>query len=225
MEKENNEEIKDQDINEDYSEGGASQWFRDNLRIIISVLIVVIIAGGIYSYSKRSEAPATTSQTQQDNSLGNIADGGDNNQSNQNATSDNQNQAAQNQAASDQGNAAQNQQKAQPSSQTSSVATSQETEKSFVETAARGDSTTRLARHALANYLEKNPDSALTPEHKIFIEDYLVKNSGYKGRVTVGSSVEFQKDLIQKAIAQSKNLSAGQLKNLHKYAVQVPSLS
>jgi len=223
MENENNEEIKDQDINEDYSEGGASQWFRDNLRIIISVLIVVIIAGGIYSYSKRSEAPATTSQTQQDNNLGNLA-GGDNNQnqSDQNAASSDQNKAA-----SDQGNAAQNQnqQKAQPGNQTSSVSTSQETEKSFVETAARGDSTTRLARRALANYLEKNPDSALTPDHKIFIEDYLVKNSGYKGRVTVGSSVEFQKDLIQKAIAQSKNLSAGQLKNLHKYAVQVPSLS
>jgi len=223
MENENNEEIKDQDINEDYSEGGVSQWFRDNLRIIISVLIVVIIAGGIYSYSKRSEAPATTSQTQQDNNLGNLA-GGDNNQNqnDQNAASGDQNKAA-----TDQGNAAQNQnqQKAQPSSQTSSVATSQETEKSFVETAARGDSATRLARRALANYLEKNPDSALTPEHKIFIEDYLVKNSGYKGRVTVGSSVEFQKDLIQKAIAQSKNLSAGQLKNLHKYAVQVPSLS
>ena len=222
---ENNDEIKDQDMNEDYSEGGTSQWFRDNLRIIISVLIVVVIAGGIYSYSKRSEAPAATSQNQQNTNLGQVA-GDENSQSDQNAAPSDQNAAAPS-GQTNQGNTAQNQapEQAKPSTQTSSVATSQETEKSFVETAAHGDSATRLARRALANYLEKNADSNLAPEHKIFIEDYLVKNSGHRGRVAVGSSVEFQKDLIQKAITQSKNLSAGQLKNLHKYAVRVPSLS
>jgi len=37
--------------------GKVKQWLQDNLRIIVSIIIVVAIAGGIYSYSKRTEAP------------------------------------------------------------------------------------------------------------------------------------------------------------------------
>jgi hypothetical protein len=107
----------------------------------------------------------------------------------------------------------------------SSIATSQETEESFIETAGKGDGLTHLARRALANYLEKNPDSSLTPEHKIYIEDYLRKNIENQNRVKVGTSIEFSKKLIQEAIGKSKNLNEKQLQNLHKYAVRVPSLS
>jgi hypothetical protein len=94
-----------------------------------------------------------------------------------------------------------------------------------VETAGKGDGTTKLARKALADYLEKNSDSSLTPEHKIYIEDYLRKNVGQKGGVHIGTSVEFSKSLISDAISKSKNLSERQLKNLHKYALRVPSLT
>ena len=104
-------------------------------------------------------------------------------------------------------------------------ATSKETEGSFVETAGKGNGVTHLARTALANYLEKNPDSQLTAEHKIYIEDYLRKKVGFTGRVFVGTSVEFSKNLIQEAIGKSKQLNDNQLKNLYKYAVMVPSLS
>jgi len=38
----------------------VKRWFQDNLRIIISVIIVIFIAGGIYSYSKRGESPIVT---------------------------------------------------------------------------------------------------------------------------------------------------------------------
>jgi hypothetical protein len=102
---------------------------------------------------------------------------------------------------------------------------SKETENSFIETAVKGNGLTVLARKATANYLEKNPDSTLTKEHKIYIEDYLRKNVGHKGGVKVGSSVEFSKDLIQKAISQSKNLNERQLQNLQKYSARVSSLS
>ena len=85
---------------------------------------------------------------------------------------------------------------------------------------------THLARRALADHLEKNPDSALTAEHKIYIEDYLRKNvSSSQQSVYVGTTVEFSKDLIRTAIERSKQLNDAQIKNLHKYAVQVPSLS
>lgn len=178
------------------NEGGAKQWLQDNLRIIISILIVLVIALGIYSYSKR-----TTVST------------------------DDQVQISEETTAQEEESAKSDEQKpADPKKAQEVVAPSQETEQAFIETAVAGDGSTRLARRALANYLEKNPDSALTPEHKIYIEDYLRKKVGQK-KITIGTSLEFSKSLIQEAISQSKNLNEAQLKNLHKYAVRVPSLT
>jgi hypothetical protein len=173
----------------------AKQWIQDNLRIIISVVIVVLIAGGIYSYSKRTEAPVNEQAMTQEAIT-------------EQAATNNNTNAAQNNSGK----------KVAP------AASSQETEKSFVETADSGDSMTVLARRALANYLEKNPDSALTAEHKIYIEDFLRKNVPSK-KVFAGTSAEFSKDLIQNAITKSKTLNDAQLKNLHKYTLRVPSLS
>ena len=184
----------------------AKRWFQDNLRIIISVIIVIFIAGGIYSYSKRGESPIVT-----DNS----SSIGENAANDQTATDNSK--TATNQTATTENNT--------QKTAVSTTATSSETESSFIETAGKGDGSTILARRALANYLEKNPDSALTKEHKIYIEDYLRKNIVQKGGVRVGTSLEFSKDLIQKAITQSKNLNARQLKNLQKYSARVPSLS
>jgi uncharacterized protein YxeA len=175
------------------------RWFQDNLRIVISVAIVIIIAGGIYSYSKRTDSPIVAQQ----------------------AASTDENATDENQADTDEKTVTENQGAAQ---EVSSTQTSKETEGSFVETAVKGDGLTHLARKATANYLEKNQDSALTKEHKIYIEDYLRKNVGQKGGIRVGTSVEFSKDLIAKAIAQSKTLNERQLKNLQKYSSRVSSL-
>jgi hypothetical protein len=179
-------EDKEKDKEETDTEEGTS-WLRDNLRIIISIIIVVAIAGGVYSYSAEEQVAGNEAATETQ-------------EGNENAA-------------------------AAPTKATVKAATSQETEGSFIETAGKGDGQTHLARRALANYLEKNPDSGLTAEHKIYIEDYLRKNSGFKGRVYSGTSVEFSKDLVNKAIESSKKLNDKQLKNLHKYAVRVPSLA
>lgn len=206
-----NEETKDQDMmDNDFESGGVKQWIQDNLRIIISVLVVVVIAAGIYSYSSRTEAPS-------------VADNGNENSMLSEITSDEE------KSTSDSSQVAEGKEDKtaieKKDQQVSSSATSQETGNAFVETAIRGDGTTKLARRALANYLEKNSDSSLRAEHKIYIEDYLRKKVGHTGKVRVGTSVEFSKSLIQEAISKSKNLNDAQLKNLHKYAVRVPSLT
>jgi hypothetical protein len=192
-------------IDEEINQGTATQWLQDNLRIIISILIVVAIAGGIYSYSKRSEE----SMLAQNKTITEDANS-------ENLTITTENIVVAEEAATA---ISKEEVKETPS------AASQETGSAFIETAGAGDGKTMLARRALANYLEKNQDSVLTAEHKIYIEDYLRKKASHSGAIRVGTSVEFSKELIQEAIGKSKNLNERQLKNLHKYAVRVPSLS
>lgn len=175
------------------------RWFQDNLRIVISIAIVIVIAGGIYSYSRRTDSPIVTTDEATE----------------QAATDENSVEVTTESEGSE---------TIATKEEVSSVATSKETEGSFIETAGKGDSLTVLARRAAANYLEKNQDSAITKEHKIYIEDYLRKNVGQKGGIKVGTSVEFSKDLVQKAIEQSKTLNERQLKNLEKYSARVSSL-
>ena len=215
MEKEpvTSEEESNEEESSENGRGKMNEWFAENMRMIVSVVIVVVIAAGIYSYSKRAQAPdmkKTAASTEQ-NSEGKISViGGDN----QTANSD---QQAAPESTSDQ--------KTQPSEnvQSAQPQTSQETETSFVETAAKGDGSTTLARRAVANYLEKNPDSSLTAEHKIYIED-LLRRQVKDGRMKIGDKREFSKDMIAKAIEKSKSLNDKQLKNLQKYSHRVSAL-
>jgi hypothetical protein len=180
-----------QPIENNEGEGNIQQWIQDNLRVIISIVIVLVIAGGIYSYSKRTDVSTGK---------------------------DDQKQVSE--EVSEQGTVSATAKKTADEK----VAVSQETETSFIESAAKGEGSTHLARRALANYLEKNPDTSLTPEHKIYIEDYLRKNVRKGSSVQIGTSLEFSKDLVQQAITKSKTLNDKQLQNLHKYSVRVPSL-
>jgi hypothetical protein len=197
MDEENKVEAEVEAEEQEADSSEMKSWLQDNFRIIVSIIIVVAIAGGIYSYSKRTQ-PTVEKLAEKETQL-----------------------IDQSKNVEVQGSKTGETKKAE----VSSAATSQETETSFVEKAGRGDGSTKLARRALANYLEKNPDSSLTAEHKIYIEDYLRKNVGFKGGVHIGTSIEFSKDLVKQAVEKSKTLNDRQLKNLHKYAVRVPSLS
>ena len=219
---------------EEYTPGSESeesqpsqlkQWLQDNLRIIVSIFIVVVIAGWIYSYSKRGNTPvseeesvATEEQATEEGAV-QIADNSQQDQQKEEPTKPTQNEEVKPAPKEEAKPAVE-----APKEEVSSAAASKETTGSFVETAVKGNGTTHLARRALADYLEKNPDSALTKEHKIYIEDYLRKNIGRHGNVAVGTQIEFSKDLIQRSIEQSKKLSDNQLKNLQKYSARVSTL-
>lgn len=191
-------------------------WIQENMRVLLSVVIVIAIAGGVYSYSKRA-LPDSSSQNFKENQVAL------NEESKESLDDENEEQAetSQEPVVTEEKQA----EEAPKEDRASSTATSQETEESFIETAGRGDGLTHLGRRALANYLEKNPDSSLTAEHKIYIEDYLRKNVSYEKGVRIGSSVEFSKKLVEEAIQKSKSLNERQLQNLTQYAKRVPSLS
>lgn len=194
---------------EDNSENGRENmkaWFVENLRMIVSVVIVVAIAGGIYAYSQRTQAPSAEKETAVSEEGKISVIGGETEQEGADQESVQPTPV-------------------QPAEETalSEIQTSQETESSFVETAAKGDGATKLARRALANYLEKNPDAALTAEHKIYIED-LMRRQVKNGNLKIGDKREFTKDMIANAIEKSKKLNESQLKNLQKYSKNVPEL-
>ncbi len=172
----------------------AKAWLQENLRVIVSFFIVAAIALGIYSYSQRADETINGADDAVVATESETLDTGK----------------------------ATDMKPVNGQSKATTVPTelSRETEGSFVETASRGDGTTHLARRALMNYLEKTPDSSLSGEHKVYIEDYLRKQLSHRS-LAVGQSAEFSKDMIRQAIDHAKQLNAKQLQNLKKYSSRV----
>ncbi|MGK2849200.1 MAG: hypothetical protein ACSLEX_03980 [Minisyncoccota bacterium] len=187
---------------EDASTNQTKVWIQENLRIIVSVFIVAAIAFGIYSYSQRTQRDVDEDTS----TLLEVK--GENSDSTPEETSSDMKSSI----------------TPQTEVKNAIVITeelSQETEVSFIEKAERGNGSTHLARRALAHYLEKNADSSLTAEHKVYIEDYLRKNIDFQEKITTNTSLEFSKDLIKQGIEKSKTLNDRQLQNLKKYSARV----
>jgi len=97
-------------------------------------------------------------------------------------------------------------------------------EKKYLEKAEWGEGITHLARKAVKKYLQENPQNfEVTPEHKIYLEDYLAKKMG-EGWLNLGQTLEFSQDLIKEAIDKAETLTPEQLENLTQYSQLVPSL-
>ncbi|NTW15280.1 MAG: hypothetical protein HGA38_02795 [Candidatus Moranbacteria bacterium] len=186
------EEDKDMSYEEGMSEK-VKTWIQENLRVITSVFIVAVIAFGIYSYSDRT-VPSENADLKKIESS----------------------ETAKEETSGDTVS-----EETQPQKEVQPTEASQETEGSFIETAGHGDGLTHLARRAAADYLEKNADSSVTVEHRVYIEDYLRKKVGHTGGVKMGTSVEFSKDLIREAVDASKRLNDRQLENLKRYSARV----
>lgn len=95
--------------------------------------------------------------------------------------------------------------------------------KIYEETAEPGEGITHLARKALREYLKEKGSPNLTPEHKIYIEDYLQKKTGDQG-LAVGEKKSFSEDLIKEGINKAQQLTPEQLENLQQYSALVSSL-
>ncbi|MDI6602599.1 MAG: hypothetical protein QME57_00570 [Patescibacteria group bacterium] len=90
--------------------------------------------------------------------------------------------------------------------------------KVYEEIAEAGEGITHLARKALQKYLsEKGQDLNLSPEHKIYIEDYIQKKTG-DGWLMLGETLTFSEELIVEAINKAQQLTPDQLENLKQYS-------
>jgi len=192
-------------------------FIQDNLRVITSIFIVAVIAIGIYSYSDRSVPNDGTGSVGETTSSETEKIAGEEDGTEEAAIDD----GTEEDRATEREETATHEPSEDEETVSVSDETSRETGTSFVETAERGDGLTHLARKATTHYLEKNADSSLTAEHRVYIEDYLRKHAGHEGRIHVGTSVEFSKDLIGEAVDASKRLDERQLENLKRYSARV----
>jgi len=198
-------------------------WFQDNLRVILSVLIVALIAVGIYNYSKK---PADQSQVAGEQGV-EVQPGEEAAQTNVNANEQpqpgvqvqNENQNAAPVVVKGGEQPGQTAAPQAPQAQTPV----EKTAEGYTAKADSGDGVTNLARKAVREYLGANADPSLTKEHKIYIEDYLRKHVD-QGSLKVGDSRTFTESQLKDAIAQAKTLNERQLKNLQKYSARVSNL-
>lgn len=209
-----------QDAQEEEKIGSIRHWVEENFRLIISMVIVIALGAIIYSYSQRAKESTVVFNNNETPTQEQVLV--DDQEDSQNSHED----STEVSTAPTEDSKSEESPKEEPiKPETTSMETSKETSDAFVAVAVKGNGMTHLARRALADYLAKNPDSQLTPAHKIYIEDALRKSVSHTGGVHVGTEVSFSKDLIQNTIGQSKTLSEQQLNNLQKYVVLVPSLS
>lgn len=96
--------------------------------------------------------------------------------------------------------------------------------KIYEKEAEEGEGITHLARKALKDYLtETKMEINLTPEHKIFIEDYMKDKIGERW-LKLGEKVSFSEKLIVEAINEALKLTPEQLANLKQYSALVGNL-
>ncbi len=202
----------------------AGNFFKGRGGYVLPILALAILIGGIYFYAhKHTKAPlANITSTAQTATLNTTA-------ASTPSSAATSLQAATTQKASGT-TATTSHQSATfatttPSATTPTPGTVAASKSEYVATAATGDSISSLALQAAEQYMQTNkPNFTVTPEHEIYIQDYIQKNTG-SYLMHVGQSVKFSNSLIAQAISASSHLTQSQLHNLSKYVTLEPQLT
>jgi len=89
----------------------------------------------------------------------------------------------------------------------------------ITQEAQTGEGITHLARRAVSQYAQNN-SLTLSPEQRVYAEDYAQKAIGSHG-LAPGVKLSFPQDLLKDAVSGAQALSVAQVKNLHAYAQRV----
>jgi len=185
-------------------------WFQRNFRnVILPIIILVIVGGGLYLYSRpeKNEEQASQEQAFEDlldeNSESSITLGEDTN-----VTAEETDNTA------EESGVLGGPEKTVP----------ELSGDTYAITAAQGDGITHLARRTLKKYLEEEArDVTLSAEQKIYAEDYIQNQTGTH-QLAIGEEITITKDMVRNAVEASQKLTESQIKNLSQYVPLVPSL-
>lgn len=191
---------------QDYDE---KNWFKKHSRNIVIALIVILVATGAFYFYKNYQQRKSSLKPALDNWAEITAD-------------KKEPQATQTPAPANKQIETKN---AQTTDQKIKVPENKKENDGITVKAVKGNGKTHLAREALKSYLEGKNDLKLNIEQKIYIEDYLQKQSSNKKSINTGDEISFSNQLIKDSIDKALKLNENQIKNLHKYVHLVPSLN
>jgi len=218
----------------------AYEWLQENLRLLVSLFIVAVVAFGIYSYAERTKnagaiaATGTTSST-------NIEVP---NTDSEEVTVEIEKETPKPVAAVPAPAPApaptgitvkpsnEKPTEAAPAQETGAIAVPTTAvvpvaapvvvagaDKSISVTVMKGQGRTHAARAALASYLTST-GKTLSNEQKVYVEDYLAKAT--KGAtVNPGSSISFNEGMMTAAVIKAGELTPMQTQNLTKYTKHI----
>lgn len=199
--------------------GKIKDGIYENWQTVLVAVIVLIVGISAYYYNERpAETPAAS---EQENSQA-AAEAEASTAEEQNAEAADAAEASaedQNAAAEQTAPAASEETKTKEDTAVADANTVTVEGENYKVTAVKGEGLTHLARKAMNQYLEKNPNDQVTSLHKIYIEDYLRKQVA-ASPIEIGHAETFSQGMIEQAIAASQKLSAKQLDNLKKYELQ-----
>ncbi len=209
-------------------------WIHDNVRIVLSIIIVLVIALGVYSYSKRGAEETEEKLAEEATEEVNIEEiiTGETTEMEEEGemetepaeTEEISQEAATAEEAVEEPEEMQAEEIAEEAVEEEIATVVSQTDGSYEVTAAGGDSLTTLARSAVKQYLDAHNDSSITAEHKIYMEDYLAKKMGYSSQLNIGETKTFSESDIELALKDAKTLTSDQLENLKVFSQQVPGL-
>ncbi len=93
----------------------------------------------------------------------------------------------------------------------------------YREKAQEGDGLTNVARRVLKKHFQEKEITDFSPEHKVFMEDYIQKRLG-SHLLELGEEVLISQELISQAIQEAELLTDSKLNNLKQYSSLVLSL-
>lgn len=196
-----------------------TNWIKENFSsVILPIIALLILGGGIYLYSQNQAQ--VTPPVGEENATG----------TEEVALEDESEQEEGDELDEEATDETQQEQDTETPAEEPTEETEQDKimggpDQGYTITADQGEGITHLARQALKEHLSEQDNAPeLTPEHKIYIEDYLQNQKGSHGLET-GDQLEFSADSISDAIEASQNLTDSQLDNLTQYANQAPSLN
>jgi len=186
-------------------QGRIRGWLnRYGSSVILPIIALLILAGGIYLYANQKEQSETLSL--EGNTTGEISlnSSGEPVITEQPSATEESSQETENDL---------------DSSDNKTIPESRSENGQIVMKAVKGNGVTNLARQALKEYLQENPQN-LSNEHKIYIEDYLKDKIGPRP-LEVGEEIGFSNDLIGEAVDASLQLDQNSLKSLERYSALV----
>lgn len=198
----------------------------ENWQTILVILIVLVVGASAYNYNQQNTGKDQSSPAavENDSSKENQTNAAEDANTEQETEKADQEKAAQEDKAaslnSETGGAKEenkNKNNNEEENKEAVTASSTDSGKEYKVKAARGEGITHLARKALEEYLKGTSENAnLTPEHKIYIEDYIQNRIGSYA-ISVGHEETFKENIIKDAVSNAQNLSPSMLKNLEKY--------